>query len=63
MVTGPVYRVTSIAIDGPPAVVGYPALDRSKLALLTGQPADAAMILLTKNQILDQVREHGYALA
>ena len=63
VVTGPVYRVTSIAIDGPPAVVGYPALDRSKLALLTGQPADAATILLTENQILDQVREHGYALA
>src|SRR5882757_5592200 len=61
--TGPVYRVTSIAIDGPPEVVGYPALDRKKLALLTEQPADAAIILLTENQILDQVREHGYALA
>jgi translocation and assembly module TamA len=61
--TGPVYRVTSIAIDGPPAVVDYPALDRSKLALLTEQPADAAAILLTENQILDQARAHGYALA
>ena len=61
--TGPVYRVSSIDIDGPPAVVGYPALDRSKLALLTEQPADAAVILATESQILDQVREHGYALA
>ena len=61
--TGPVYRVTSIDIDGPPSVVGYPALDRSKLALLTEQPADAAVILATENQIVDQVRENGYALA
>jgi translocation and assembly module TamA len=61
--TGPVYRVTSIDIDGPPSVVGYPALDRSKLALLTEQPADAAVILATENQIVEQVREHGYALA
>jgi translocation and assembly module TamA len=61
--TGPLYRVVSIGIDGPPEVVNYPALDRSKLALLTEQPADAAVILATENQILDQVREHGYALA
>jgi translocation and assembly module TamA len=61
--TGPVYRVTSIAIDGPPDVVDYPSIDRKKLALLTEQPADAATILLTEEQILDQVREHGYVLA
>ncbi|MBS0539924.1 MAG: outer membrane protein assembly factor [Proteobacteria bacterium] len=61
--TGPVYRVKSIDIDGPPSVVGYPALDRGKLGLLTDQPADAAVILATENQILDQVRQHGYALA
>lgn len=61
--TGPVYRVVSIDIDGPPDVVDYPAIDRSKFALLTGQPADAAVILATESQILDQVREHGYALA
>jgi translocation and assembly module TamA len=61
--TGPIYRVASIGIDGPPQVVDYPALDRKKLALLTEQPADAAVILATEGQILDQVREHGYALA
>ena len=61
--TGPVYRAVSIDIDGPPDVVGYPAIDRSKFALLTGQPADADVILATESQILDQVREHGYALA
>jgi translocation and assembly module TamA len=61
--TGPLYRVASIAIDGPPEVVDYPALDRKKLPLLPEQPADAAVILATENQILDQVRQHGYALA
>ncbi|SJZ90668.1 autotransporter secretion outer membrane protein TamA [Enhydrobacter aerosaccus] len=61
--TGPIYRVESLNIDGPKEVVDYPGLDRSKLALKPGQPADAATIINAENQILDQVREHGYALA
>ncbi|HEY6981848.1 autotransporter assembly complex family protein [Reyranella sp.] len=61
--TGPVYRVVDLEIDGPKDVVDYPGLDRSKLALKPGQPADAATIINTENQILDQVRNHGYALA
>ena len=39
--TGPVYRVTDLAIQGPPDIVGYPGLDRSKLTLAPGKPADA----------------------
>ena len=35
--TGPVYRVTDLAIQGPPDIVGYPGLDRSKLTLGAGQ--------------------------
>jgi translocation and assembly module TamA len=61
--TGPLYRVTDLAIQGPPQVVGYPGLDRSKLALEPGKPADAAMILATEDQILGQVKDQGYALA
>ena len=61
--TGPVYRVADLEIDGPKDVVNPPGLDRSKLALKAGQPADAATIINTENQILDQVRDHGYALA
>ena len=61
--TGPVYRVEDLAIQGPPEVVGYPGLDRSKLALKPGEPADASVILATQEQILGQVREQGYALA
>ena len=40
--TGPVYRVTDLEIQGPPELVNYPPLDRSKLSLIPGQPADAA---------------------
>jgi translocation and assembly module TamA len=61
--TGPVYRVTDLAIQGPPDIVGYPGLDRSKLALGPGKPADAALILGTEDEILGQVRNRGYALA
>ena len=61
--TGPVYRVTDLAIQGPPNIVGYPGLDRSKLALAPGKPADATLILTTEDEILGQVKDRGYALA
>jgi len=61
--TGPVYKVVDLAIEGPKEIVDYPPLDRSKLDLKPGQPADAAAILATEKQILDVVRDQGYALA
>ncbi|HTE81148.1 MAG TPA: POTRA domain-containing protein, partial [Reyranella sp.] len=61
--TGPVYRVTDLAIQGPPDIVGYPGLDRSKLTLAPGKPADATLILTTEDEILGQVKDRGYALA
>ncbi|HTR84196.1 MAG TPA: autotransporter assembly complex family protein [Reyranella sp.] len=61
--TGPVYKVVDLAIEGPREIVQYPPLDRSKLDLKPGQPADAATILATEKQILDVVRDQGYALA
>jgi translocation and assembly module TamA len=61
--TGPVYRVTDLAIQGPPDIVGYPGLDRSKLSLAPGKPADATLILETEDEILGQVKDRGYALA
>lgn len=61
--TGPVYRVIDFAIQGPPEVVDYPGLDRSKLTLAPGKPADAAVILATEDEVLGQVRDRGYALA
>ena len=61
--TGPVYRVTDLAIQAPPELIGYPPLDRSKLSLIPGEPADSAKILETEDQILNTVRGKGYALA
>jgi translocation and assembly module TamA len=61
--TGPVYRVTDLEIRGPAELVDYPPLDRSKLSLIPGQPADAAKILATEDEILNVVRGKGYALA
>jgi translocation and assembly module TamA len=60
--TGPVYRVISLAIEGPKDVITYD-VDRAKLSLLPGEPADAATIIGAEGQILEQIREHGYALA
>ncbi len=61
--TGPVYKVTDLEIQGPPELVDYPPLDRSKLSLIPGQPADATKILATEDEILNVVRGRGYALA
>ncbi|TMJ25862.1 MAG: outer membrane protein assembly factor [Alphaproteobacteria bacterium] len=61
--TGPLYRVSDLALQGPADIVGYPGLDRSKLTLGPGKPADAAMILATEDEILGQIRDRGYALA
>jgi translocation and assembly module TamA len=61
--TGPVYRVADLNIEGPANVVGYPPLDLSKLPVRQGDPADAANIIATEKQILDVVRNEGYALA
>jgi translocation and assembly module TamA len=60
--TGPVYRVISLSIEGPSDIVSHDIV-RSKLGLLPGEPADAATIISTEKEILQQVREHGYALA
>ncbi|HSH99206.1 MAG TPA: BamA/TamA family outer membrane protein, partial [Reyranella sp.] len=61
--TGPVYRISDLAIQGPADIVGYPGLDRSKLTVGPGKPADAATILATEDEILGQVKDRGYALA
>ena len=61
--TGPRLSRTDLAIQGPPDIVGYPGLDRSKLTLAPGKPADATLILATEDEILGQVKDRGYALA
>jgi translocation and assembly module TamA len=61
--TGPVYRVADLEIKGPLELIDYPPLDRSKLSLIPGQPADAGKILATEDEILNVMRGKGYALA
>ncbi|HJQ56957.1 MAG TPA: autotransporter assembly complex family protein [Vineibacter sp.] len=59
--TGPRFTVRNIDIvlQGPPG----PAIARDKLPLAVGQPAAAAKILASDEEILGQLQRQGYALA
>ena len=61
--TGPVYKVANLEIE--PAAPGapLPPIDRAKLALAPGQPADSAAILATQAAVLQQLQAQSYALA
>lgn len=61
--TGPRFRVTEIAIRPPQSQTSLPDIDRDKLGLATGDPADAATILAAQEKLLVELRRHGYALA
>ena len=61
--TGPRYRIGQLVIRPPGAMVSMPDIDRSKLELAPGDPADAGAIIGAQDRLLSQLREHGYALA
>jgi translocation and assembly module TamA len=61
--TGPRYRVTEIAIRPPQSETSLPAIDRDKLGLAPGDPADAATIIGAQEKLIGELRRHGYALA
>ncbi len=61
--TGPRYRITEIAIRPPQSQTSLPDVDRDKLGLAKGDPADAAAILAAQDKLLIELRRHGYALA
>jgi translocation and assembly module TamA len=61
--TGPVYRVADMAIRSAGGGAASLPIDLGKLSLAPGKPADAAVIIKTQDEILDQVRESGHALA
>jgi translocation and assembly module TamA len=61
--TGPVYHMGAINVQPATPDVTLPPLDRTKLALAPGKPADTAGILAVQEQVLVQAREQGYALA
>lgn len=61
--TGPRYRIADVAIRPPTAQASLPAIDRARLGLSPGDPADAAAILEAQDKLLAELRKEGYALA
>ncbi|HET6223048.1 MAG TPA: POTRA domain-containing protein, partial [Dongiaceae bacterium] len=61
--TGPRYRIGDVAIRGPTAQASLPAIDRAKLGLAPGDPADATAILEAQDKLITELRKEGYALA
>ena len=61
--TGPRYRIGTVAIRPPGTMVSLPDVDRSKIGLAPGDPADAAAILSAEDRVLLELRKQGYALA
>ena len=63
IVTGPRYRIGELAIRPPGAAASLPAIDRAKLGLGPGDPADATAILGAEDKLIAELRKQGYALA
>ncbi|MBY0322739.1 MAG: autotransporter assembly complex protein TamA [Reyranella sp.] len=61
--TGPRYRVADVAIRPPNAETSLPGIDRAKLGLSPGDPADASAILEAQDKLITELRKQGYALA
>jgi translocation and assembly module TamA len=61
--TGPRYRIGDVAIRPPTAQASLPAIDRAKLGLAPGDPADASAILEAQDKLITELRKEGYALA
>ena len=55
---GPLYHIGKVTLDG-----NVPERDRSALALKSGDPAIAAMVLGGRERLLSALQEDGYALA
>ncbi len=61
--SGPRYRIGDVAIRPPTAQASLPAIDRAKLGLAPGDPADASAILEAQDKLITELRKEGYALA
>jgi translocation and assembly module TamA len=61
--TGPRYRVADVAIRPPNAETSLPGIDRAKLGLSPGDPADASAILEAQDKLITELRKQGFALA
>ena len=61
--TGPRYRIADVVIRPPGSEASLPAIDRAKLGLATGDPADATAILGAHDKLITELRKQGFALA
>ena len=61
--TGPRYTIGTVAIRPPGAMASLPDIDRKRLDLAPGDPADAASIISAQDKLLIELRKQGYALA
>lgn len=61
--TGPRYRIGQLAIRPPGSATSLPDIDRAKLGIAPGDPADAGAIISAQDKILTELRQEGYALA
>ena len=61
--TGPRYRLGIVAIRPAGENVSLADVDRSRIALAVGDPADAAAIIAAQDRVVGELRKQGYALA
>ena len=61
--TGPRYRIGEVVVRPPTAQTSLPGIDRAKLGLSPGDPADATAVLEAQDKLLAELRKQGYALA
>lgn len=61
--TGPRFRIGEVAIRPSATQTSLPGIERDKLGLAPGDPADAGTILAAQDKLLDELRKQGYALA
>ncbi len=61
--TGQQYRIGEVVIRPPGAQASLPTIERDKLDLAVGAPADAVSILAAQDKLLAELRKQGYALA
>ena len=57
--TGPRYRIADVVIRPPGSEASLPAIDRAKLGLATGDPADATAILGAQDKLITGIAQAG----
>jgi translocation and assembly module TamA len=61
--TGPKYKIGTVAIRLPGTLASLPDVDRGKIGLAPGDPADAAAIIAAQDKVVVELRKQGHALA